>query len=199
MKLNLYKYYIGLVCCLFTSNLFAQTDSDNTIPQKGGHKWSIYGGVGPNIYFDNLVIGKDYVNPINYSFVGRIMWEPEHNLSLGIESGYYRLYSLSFDEFPDVEISNSAIPIQLVVCMKFLKTFYFSFSSGQTILLNHVYTPKVGTIDASVLSLGDFAGSLGYKKQLKEHISIGTEVKFFDSTKLDDKNISLLFMAGYTF
>jgi hypothetical protein len=195
--MNFYKLYTGIIICLFSTNLFAQTDE--AAPAKGGHKWTIYGGAGPNVYFNNLVIGRDNVNQFQYSFAGRIMWEPEHLLSLGVESGYYRLYSVSFPEFPDVKISNSAIPIFIVVSMKFLKSFYFNFSSGQTILLNNVYTPTYGHVDESALSFGDFAGSLGYKRQLKKHISLSAEVKFFDSTKLDDKNMALLFLAGYSF
>jgi hypothetical protein len=194
--MKIHKLYIAAIICFFTTNLLAQTES---LPPAKKDKFAVYAGIGPNIYFNNLVLAKDYVNPVQYSFAGRIMWEPEHLLSLGLESGYYRLYSVSFPEQPEVKISNSAIPIQVVVSMKFLKTFYFNFSSGQTILINKVHTPKYGDIDASTLSLGDYAGTLGYKYKLKKHLSILAEVKFFHASKLDDKNMALLFLAGYSF
>ena len=66
------------------------------------------------------------------------MWEPEHVLSVGIESGYYRLYTLTGPDTLHANIANSAIPIQLVISMKFLKSFYFNFSMGQSKLINKV-------------------------------------------------------------
>ena len=103
-------------------------------------KFTLYTGLGPNFYFNNLVISKDYVRELNYAFVTRFMWEPEHFLSLGFETGYNRLYSIK--ESPNansqIKINNAAIPIQLVVSMKFLKDFYGSFTMGQSILLNNV-------------------------------------------------------------
>src|SRR6188768_1578291 len=100
-----------------TVQLKAQTTTE---PLTKPFHHSLYVGVGPNFYFNNLVIAKDYVKEFNYSFAFRFMWEPEHLLSLGIESGYYRLYSVDFREQSEVNISNNAIPIQLVVSMKFL-------------------------------------------------------------------------------
>ena len=187
---------IGIFICFCAANLFAQTEN---IPSKKRDKFSLYAGVGPNIYFNNLVLAKKYVNENNYSIAGRFMWEPEHLLSLGVESGYYRMYTVDFGGQSDVSISNSAIPIHLVVCMKFLKTFYFNFASGQSILLNKVSNYKNSEINTSVLSLGDFAGSIGYRNQFIDRISLGGEIKYFYSSKLVDKNIALLFMAGYNF
>jgi hypothetical protein len=194
--MNFQKFFTGIVLCLAVTGLQAQTA--DTAPAKR-HNFAVYAGLGPNIYFNNLVLAKDNVNEFNYSFAGRIMWEPEHLLSLGLESGYYRLYSVSFAEQPDVKISNWAVPIQVVISMKFLKHFYAAFSSGQTILVNKVSTPKYGKLDATSLSLGDYAGSVGYKYQLKKRFSIEGEVKLFHASKLDDTNMALLFLAGYSF
>jgi hypothetical protein len=108
------------------------------------HKFALYAGIGPNVYFNNLELAKNSVNVVNYSFVGRIMWEPEHFLSLGIESGYYRLYTVKSPEAGNVFISNSAIPIQIVVSMRFLKSFYFAGSLGQSILLNEATSQTYG-------------------------------------------------------
>ena len=127
------------------------------------------------------------------------MWEPEHHLSLGIESGYYCLYTVNFDELSDLEISNYAIPIQLTISMKLLKTFYFSFSSGPTILVNKVITSNGERVDASTMSLGDFSSALGYKHRINQHFTLSAETKFFFASKLDDKNIALIFLLGYTF
>ena len=125
------------------------------------------------------------------------MWEPGHLLSLGIETGYYKMYSVNDKSQTDVNISNAIIPFQLVVNMKFLKTFYVSFASGQSILVNKVSTPDNGSISSTSFSLGDFGLSLGYKHKLNDRVSLAAETKFFYSSQLNDKNIALLFMVGY--
>ncbi len=191
--MNRFIIYIGILFCMISSNTSAQSES---APSEKKNAFVVYGGLGPNIYFNNLVLAKKDVKELNYSFAARFMWEPEYLLSLGFETGYYRLYTVSPSEVPGVDISNYAIPIQIVVNMKFLKTFYFNFASGQSILLNKVSTPN-GDNNASTISLGDFSGSIGYKHKLKNRLSISAETKFFFASKLDDKNIALLFLLGY--
>jgi hypothetical protein len=188
------KKNICFLLCVFTLNINAQTNSTSSDKK---HAFTIYGGLGPNIYFNNLVLAKDDVKELNYSFAARLMWEPEHLLSLGFETGYIRLYTVSPREAPGVDISNYAIPLHVIVSMKFLKRFYFNFGSGQTILLNKV-SSETETNNASAVSLGDFTGTLGYRKKFENRLSIGIETKFLFASKLDDKNMALLFMVGYS-
>ncbi|MBL7864091.1 MAG: hypothetical protein JNK10_04400 [Cyclobacteriaceae bacterium] len=163
------------------------------------HRWTVYGGIGPNYYFNNLETASQHVTEVNYSFVTRIMWEPEHFLSLGFETGYNRLYSLSGDGpvIGKSSIVNVAVPLQVVVSMKFFDDFYANFNLGQAILLNRVTTQNNGDFHATVLSLGDFAATIGYRKDISPRFRLGTELKAYYSSKLNDKNLSLLFMAGY--
>lgn len=191
------KIVVGFLVC-FAAFGEANAQTTETAPAKK-HRWMVYGGIGPNYYINNLVQGKDRVNELNYSFVTRLMWEPEYFLSLGFETGYNRLYSLS-GTAPGpgkVSIVNVAIPIQVVISMKFFKNYYCNFNMGQAILLNNVSTDNAGNFDASVLSLGDFAATIGYRRDVSERFTLGAEVKGYYSGKLDDKNVALLFMAGY--
>ena len=194
--MHLPKLIIGILIIACSADSIAQT---NNYDQPIKRRFAFYTGVGPNYYFNNLVIGKKLVNEFNYSFVARLMWEPEHLLSVGIETGYYRLYTINATDPEPAHIANSAIPIQLVVSMKFLKTFYFNFNMGQSLLLNKVNTEASGNFNASAWSLADFTGTIGYRYRFKNRISIGAETKFFYSTSFVDRNIALVFMAGYKF
>src|SRR5579872_6997442 len=109
---------LSIFLCLFSVNVMSQIEQPAYIPR---HRFSVYAGVGPSYYFNNLQLAWDHVNVVNYSVLARFMWEPEHFLSLGLETGYYRLYTLKTDQPDKVFISNSAIPIQIVVSMKFLQ------------------------------------------------------------------------------
>jgi hypothetical protein len=183
--------------CFLSIQGMAQKDSSSPKPR---HKWAVYAGVGPNVYFNNLVLAKNQVNVVNYSFVARVMWEPEHFLSLGLESGYYRLYTVNSPEAGNVSIANSAIPIQIVVSMRFLQSFYFSGSLGQSILVNQAHSQTYGNFDAKTVSLGDFTTTLGYKHYLKGgRFSISAETKFFYSGKANDQSLALVFVGGYSF
>lgn len=186
----------GLIlwCCAFS--LFAQTEGTSGTKV---HRWAIYAGIGPNYYFNNLVAGQNKVNELNYTFSARLMWEPQYFLSLGFETGYNRLYSLNGESSATgtVHIVNAAIPIQLIVSMKFFKYCYGTFSLGQAFLMNNVSTSKLGDYDASVLSLGDFSAAFGYRRPVNDRFLLGAEIKAYYSGKLDDKNIALVFVGGY--
>lgn len=186
------RFALGLLISIFSVQVSAQS----TLSDKKIRHWVFYGGIGPNFYFNNLVLAKDQVNELNYSFVGRIMWEPEHRLSLGFESGYNRLYTI---HNADVHIINSTIPLQIVVSMKFLKSFYGNFSFGRSILVNKVSSTSYGNFDATAVSLADVTLTVGYKRQLNDRFSLGTELKYYYTSKANDQNLALVFMGGYRF
>ena len=183
---------LGFLICVFSIGAMAQSIAKE---QKKRH-FTFYGGVGPNFYFNNLVLAKNEVNEFNYSFVGRIMWEPEYRLSIGLESGYNRLYTIHTS---DVHIINGTVPIQVVVSMKFLKTFYGNFSYGRSILINKVSSTNYGNFDATAVSLADVTLTIGYKRKLNDRISLGTEMKYYYAAKANDQNLALVFMCGYHF
>ncbi|MEI6266166.1 MAG: hypothetical protein WCP74_13795 [Sphingobacteriia bacterium] len=182
-----------------TSNCNAQDLP--SVNRKKKHKYSLYMGVGPNYYFNNLVLAKDYVRELNYSFVTRFMWEPEFFVSLGFETGYNKLYTVKGDpaNTNGAKIVNASIPIQFIISMKFLKDFYGNFTMGQGIRLNKITTNASGDYHASNFSLGDYGIAVGYQKIIAPHFSLGTELKGYYSSKLDDRNMALVFMAGYRF
>ena len=199
IKIILYKIFIVFFIWSIAFKGVAQTNS-TTSPKN--HKFTFYLGVGPNYYFNNLVLAKDKVKELSYSFVGRIMWEPKHNLSLGIESGYNRFYSVDGElsgSGGHVHIVNAAIPIRIVVSMKFFQNYYASFNMGQSILKNNVSTSNAGTFNASNVSLGDFGLDIGYKRLVSDRFYLGSEIKGTYSAKLEDKNIALVFLGGFRF
>jgi hypothetical protein len=189
------RIFVGIFIIACATKSMAQTTDSQ---QKEKH-FAIYAGIGPNYYFNNLQVGHDFVNEFNYSIVGRFMWEPGHFLSIGVESGYYRLYTLNAPAPAQVHISNTAIPIQIVVSMKFLKAFYGSLSMGQSILKNDDHSATYGDFSTHAVSLADFTGTVGYRHMLTNKFSIGTEAKYFYSSSFTDKNIALVFVGGFRF
>jgi hypothetical protein len=171
---------------------------DQTPPAKY-RKFVVYAGVGPGYFFNNLVTFKDQVKPFQYAFSARIMWEPQHsNLSLGFQTGYYRLYSVSTTQPVEAQITNSTVPIMFVVAMKLPKGFYGQWAMGQSVTYNKVDAQGVqGNHDAKTWSLADFEATLGYRFVQKPRISYAVELKGFYSSGYDNKTLALLFVAGY--
>ena len=150
------------MCC----SMLQATAQNESVPAKKDRHFTFYGGIGPSYYFNNLVVGKQGVHELSYSVVGRFMWEPEHFLSLGFETGYFKFYTADYATGNNTaHITNAAIPIQLVISMKFSNKFYGNWAMGQSVTLNKVTTtPAVeGDHDASTWSLADFSATAGYR------------------------------------
>lgn len=129
------------------------------------------------------------------------MWEPEHFIGFGLETGYYQLYTVRYTapSFETVQIANTAVPIQLVVSMKFLKNYYADLSIGQTNLSYKFQSSDMGNFDSSSWSLADFGLTVGYKQLFLSRVFTGAEMKFFHSEKNIDSNLAFVFMVGYNF
>ncbi len=189
---------------LFTAALFctavtgstAQTDS---LPTDKYRKWAIYGGVGPSYFFNNLVAFKNDVNSFNYAVSARIMWEPQNSaLSIGFETGYYRLYTVHVTQPSEVHVSNSSVPLFLVISMKFSPKWYANWSMGQSISFNKVAAVGYDNDhDATTVSLADFSATVGYRFIQKKRISYAAEIKGFYSSSYANGTVALLFIVGY--
>jgi hypothetical protein len=187
--------FVFLICSISFQGFSQSTNP----PKEKKHRFSFYAGVGPSYFFNNLVSSKNEVNPWGYSVIGRFMWEPPFNLSLGIETGYLRLYSVNYSQPVTAHVTNSIIPFQLVVSMKFLHNFYGNFAMGQSVLLNKAEAQGYGNFDASNFSLGDFSATVGYKHKYPNRVSIGAEAKYYLSTGYNNAIVAIVFMAGYNF
>ena len=187
---------IVLSTCMMVNRSVAQTEQ--TSPEKYRH-FSIYAGVGPSFFFNNVVTFKDGVTPWGYEFSARFMWEPRNSLlSLGFETGYFRLYSASESQPINAKVTNSVVPLLFIVSMKFSKEFYASWSMGQSIQYNIVSAQNnPNNFNNHLVSLADFAATVGYRFKQKERISYAVECKGFYSSKYANGTIALLFIVGF--
>src|SRR4051795_6625712 len=115
---------IILFIFLFFIAKSSKAQADSMMKEKV-RRFSLNLGAGPGYFFNNVVTGKELVNEWSYAVVFRGMWEPEHFLSLGFETGYYQLYTASSKGTVPVKIVNYAIPIHLLLSMNLVKKIYF--------------------------------------------------------------------------
>jgi hypothetical protein len=182
--------------CLIASQSFAQNDEGQYAKYR---HFAIYAGVGPSYFFNNLVAFKQDVNTLGYEFSFRFMWEPRGSfLSLGFETGYYRIYSASSTQPINAKVTNSEVPLQFVVSMKFSKQIYASWSMGQSIQYNKVSAPdNPNNFNNHITSLADFTATFGYRFVQKERISYAAEFKGYYSSAYANGTIALVFIVGF--
>ncbi len=187
------KEYIYIIWILNFANIHAQSEIEN---QKN---FSFQVSAGPNFYFNNLELFHDNVQLLNYSSYSRIMWNTKYRLSFGLESGYIRLYEVApigFDA--DASSSITSIPIHLAINMKFHENFYFSGTFGPSYMINKLVSKK-GEQITDAFSIADCSIAFGYRYDISNYFYISTEIKYFYSSKAEDRNLSIPVNFGYNF
>jgi len=144
-------------------------------------------------YYVNTVVGAGYgiflsdldmegLNKSGFNGSVRFMWQPEHKLQLGIETGFIQFYSFSQSnvntgEFgiTDIKSKLNGVPILLVVSMNIIDRFDISVGSGPYILYSTVDSHN-NKVTSSEINTG-FLISGTYLRPLNNSISLGGELK----------------------
>ena len=170
--------------------------------EKRPNNFSISGGVGLFYYVNTLKTQPDLVVKDQISFSGRLIWEPEHRLSLGGEMGYYKIYTVKIDsgksKFRIGDASLSAIPILLCFKMRVTPHIYFTGGQGLSVLVSRI-TSFGNTIESSQLSLADAQLSVVYRIPMGDRFRIESELKYLHFGKTQDFGFSLQAVATYMF
>lgn len=159
------------------------------------NNWSIGAGVGWFHYINTLDIGADLAKTNHVGYTFRFMWEPEHRVALGLESGYYTVYSI---ERPQGTAKLSAIPLLLSFRIRVLPNFYLAGGPGMTIMYSDV-TVLGNTANSSFLSMANLHVSAMYRKKISDRFDIGGEFKFLNFGKTEDYGYSLHIVGAYHF
>lgn len=158
-----------------------------------------------NAGYSRFISELDYkdLNKSGFSGTIRLMWEPEHLLSIGVESGYMQLYDISTQIIyqDSIKFNGSselnAVPIFTVFSMKLFDNFKLSIGSGIFLL-----TSKVDALGNEVNSTQVSTGGLAsgsYHYPLSNTMSLGGEVKYFLINKLEDGDLSFQVSLKYKF
>ena len=183
---------IALAACL--SQSYSQTDDSE-------YAVTAYINAGYSRFISELDI-KD-LNKNGFSGTIRLMWEPEHLLSIGIESGYLQLYNINTQRIIQDTITFdgsselTAVPIITVFSMELFKNFKLSIGSGIFLL-----TSKVDALGNPVNSLQISTGGLAsgsYYYPISHTISLGGEIKYYLINKIEDGDLNLQFSLQYRF
>ncbi len=170
--------------------------------EKQSNNFSISAGVGLFYYVNTLKTQPNRILKDHIGFSGRLLWEPEHRLSLGGEVGYYTIYSVKIDSAGSNttigEARLSAIPILLCFKIRITPHFYVTGGQGLSVLLSQVSTPG-STIESTVLSLADAQVSALYRKPINDRFHLEAELKYLHFGKTEDYGFSIQAVGAYKF
>ena len=159
---------------------------------------SVYATAGPNYFLNNFQQFRKRVSPIDYNLSLRIMWEPAFRVSLGLKTGYYKIYTVSLTGAKaNANFVLSAIPIQLFVKTKISKRFYAFYGMGPSVCLNTMSANNGESIHASFVSFADMSAGFGYLKSLNRKFLLGTELEYYHSSKSAENILTLTLVGGW--
>ncbi len=161
-------------------------------------------GAGYGYYFNTIktIRGEKFIN-VRPSFSGKLMWQPEYRVRIGIESGYYEFYSDSRIESGNNREKYTAklnvVPLFLSFAMKMAKHIDINFATGGALLNFRVISgsPTAGMVRGETLSLSDFAGGVTWHTKLGSRFEAGSEIKYLYLGKTGDSHLSMFLNLGY--
>ena len=158
-------------------------------------------GVGYSRYFTTM--DYDDLNQNGFSGTVKVMWNPEHLLSIGLETGYQQLYSLDVSDY-DTEFGNTnvsasmhTVPIFIVFAMKVLPNIKLSAGSGVYLLFNsgEAFGDE---LNSNQISIGAHMG-ISYTYPINNSMAVGGELLYSYFSKLQDQTVAIQFLFVYDF
>jgi hypothetical protein len=160
------------------------------------------GGMGHFFNTFTNVLDEDVHNDLP-SFCGKILWQPEYRLSLGLESGYYFMYSttrIQTDTGSEKLTTRlKVVPIFLSLSLKIFNHLDINFGTGWADMIYTVNPAqsKAEKVIGTVYSMSNYTTGFTYSYQIGKKLSLGAEFKYLYLRKTDDRHVSLLLNISY--
>ncbi len=158
-------------------------------------------GLGYSRYFTTM----DYsdLNKNGLSGTVRVMWNPEHLLSIGLETGYQYLYSIDVSNYDtefgttDFSASMYTVPVFIIFAMRLSPNIRLTAGTGMYLLYNSGNLFE-DPLESNQISIGGHGG-VSYTYPISNSISIGGELLYSYFSKIDDSTIAIQFLFIYDF
>ncbi len=141
---------------------------------------TIVGSVQATRYADRPTLASAGNVFLGTTFGGRLMWHPDHLLSVGVYSGFvtFSRENLSVSDFngvrQDVTLDLTGIPVQVVVAMH-PGNFEFGVGLGVYFLTSHTMVNRTGKFSSSDYTYGASTW-LGFDAHLTDVLTVGPEI-----------------------
>ncbi len=118
----------------------------------------------------------------------RLMFCPDHLLSVGVESGWTKIYSYETSGVDAGKVFLSQVPVYFVFSMKPWESFSLLGGYGYSRL--NTSLEYGGTVNVGMWSMG-WVVAAAYERPLSEKLGIATELKWIDAIEEKDAVVTL--------
>lgn len=170
---------------IFTSPVLFAQQQDSARVRLNHYTFTV--GVGWSHYIDNFEYGNKDLKQ-DFAAVGlKFYWEPEFRLSLGLESGYYKMFRADYVLGADtsIEVSRTVVPLLLLVRMRIVDNVYLGAGMGLALITNKS-KGSVQEIVTKTTSMSNFELSGAYIYPLSKRWLVGGEAKMFSIGSMED-------------
>jgi hypothetical protein len=180
---------IIMVLVILSTVVFSQNNQN--VKARINH-YTLTIGTGWTHYVDNLqMVGQN----LQKDFAGvslKFFWEPEHRLSLGLESGYYKLFMAKgqLTDNTTGQVDRSVIPVLFLIRMRIIENVYLGIGTGIALIMNKTVGGHQKVLTETI-SLSNFELSGAYIYPLSKHWLLGGEVKLFHFGNTEDNMYSI--------
>jgi hypothetical protein len=159
-------------------------------------------GTGWTHYINSLEYGDENIRKDFAGLSLKFFWEPEYRLSMGLETGYYKLFKVKFQATQDLvlEVDRVVVPLLLLVRMRIIDNAYVGAGMGLAIISNKAFGGgRDRKIVTKTWSLSNYELSGSYIYPFSKHWLAGGEFKVFNFGNLDDWMYSLQVLCAVRF
>jgi hypothetical protein len=153
--------------------------------------------------YSRFLTDMDYPGINKNGFTGslRLMWQPEHLLSIGLESGYNTLYTYEQEHIDtefgttDATSSLSSIPIFFVITMQIYNDISITGGWGTAFLKTSFDSFDLHSGSTQVSTCYFVAPE--YEMNLNDELSLGAELRWYYIQKIEDGTLSMQISVNY--
>jgi hypothetical protein len=172
--------------------------------QDNKNQLKLMAGLGCGHYFNtSFDIENEDIRNNNPNFNLKLLWQPEHRLRIGIESGYNTLYSTNKIQTDSGSLYLNSrlniVPLFLTLSMQMYKHLEASFSTGYASLLYNIDSDQMEAKTGNVMSKYNIAVGLLYNYPINNYLDIGSEIKYLYIGQTFDKQLSFSVNFSYRF
>lgn len=172
-----------------------------------GYRWlklTVGGGWGH--YFNNFTnVSDNDIQNNRPALYGKLQWQPEYRLRVGMESGYYLIYSTTRVETTSgsekLTTHLNVVPIFLSFSMKVARHLELNFGTGWASMIYavNVNNSQKNKVVGHTYSMSNYTAGFTYIIPLGRRIDLGTEFKYLYLGKTNDYHISAFVNVAYKF
>jgi len=194
---KLLSFLFLITVCLFSEKTIGQEQYSSK--KKANYSLYLYAGGGVSRYVTSFpatpgIESRGLIKPIGCF---RIMWQTDHRLALGIETGFITWYS--YDAKHDTvtgKLKLTSIPLLITWSMPIAKQFKVFAGFGSYIMTTHL--DGQSEVSSKTLSIGwSLAGC--YLQPLTKDLSLAYELKLYNAHETRDGLVSLQVHLAWKF